>query len=350
VFLVGAGISLAIAYFVRARPGPAGERYALRFAAGAAVFFLLVGAGIVASRGNPLQSQEVAPTPGRLGESGLNSRWGWWKEAWHGLEGEPIGGVGAGSFELLHRKLRHSSVDVHEVHNLPLQFAAETGLVGLLLALGAAGAALLGAWRALFLGEDRAAVVALGVALPAFLVHGAFDYDWDFVAICGPVFFLTGFLVATGRPARRFSGGAWSVVGAAVVLLIVWAGLYSLAAPRLAAAKVDDAYAEIERGSLDEARDSARSAHSLDPLSIDPLEAWASAEEADPQRVTKARALYLQAVELQPLNWRAWYQLGLYDREVLGYTVSARRELLRALELDPHGCPVRRALGRPCQG
>ena len=111
---------------------------------------LLVGAvGVIASRGNPLKSDEVVQSPSRLGEGSLNNRWGWWKEAWEAFEGQPVAGTGAGSFELVHRKLRKSNVSVREVHSLPLQFASETGLVGLLLAAGAAGAALLGAWRAL---------------------------------------------------------------------------------------------------------------------------------------------------------------------------------------------------------
>ena len=90
-----------------------------------------------------------APGPSRLGESSLNNRWGWWKEAWHGFAGEPLGGTGAGSFEIVHRKFRDSAVDVLETHDLPLQFASETGIVGLALWVGAMGAALLGAWRAL---------------------------------------------------------------------------------------------------------------------------------------------------------------------------------------------------------
>ena len=99
---------------------------------------------MIASRGNPLKSEEVVQSPSRLGEGSLNNRWDWWKEAWEAFEGQPVAGTGAGSFELVHRKLRKSNVSVREVHSLPLQFASETGLVGLLLAAGAAGAALLG--------------------------------------------------------------------------------------------------------------------------------------------------------------------------------------------------------------
>jgi hypothetical protein len=342
-FVLGAGLAFAAAYFVRYRPGADRERLLLRAAAGAAVLVLAAGIGAVAASGNPFGSDEqVEQSPSRLTEGSLNNRWGWWKEAWQGFEGQPLGGTGAGSFELVHRKFRDTDVDVLEVHSLPLQFASETGLVGLLLAAGAAGAALLGAWRALerLDGDERAAAAALAVALPTFLVHGAVDYDWDFVALCGPLFFLTGFLLATGRapiPVRREY--AW----VAVVVLVAWAGLYSIAAPRVASARVDDAYAQIERGDVEQAADTAEAAHSLDPLSVAPLQAWAAAEEAA-GKIAMARKLYVRAVDLQPLNWATWYELGRFDCDVLGDEAAARRELGRAHELDPHNPSVQSAL------
>jgi len=347
-FLLGAGAAFAAAYLVRSRPGPERQRLLLQVAAGVAGVALLVGAGVIVSRGNPVGGSDVvSQNPERLLSQGSNNRWDWWKEAWHGFEGQPLGGTGAGSFALLHRKLRKGNVDVREVHNLPLQFASETGLVGLLLAAGAAGAALIGAGRALWRldGDESAAAAGLAVVLPTFLVHGVLDYDWEFVALCGPLFFVTGVLLAAGRsPLRIRRRPVWALAS----VLVAWAALYSVAAPRFAAARVDNAYAEIDRGSVEKAVDSAKSAHSLNPLSIDPLLAWASAEEAEGQ-LGAARELYVRAVELQPLNWYAWYQLGRFDQEVLADTVAARRELGRAVELDPHGCPARQALGQACQ-
>jgi tetratricopeptide (TPR) repeat protein len=302
---------------------------------------------VVSASGNPLGgTTSVSQGPSRLGESSLNNRWGWWKEAWHGFAGEPVGGTGAGSFQIVHRKFRESSVDVLETHDLPLQFASETGIVGLALWIGAMGAALLGAWRALgrLAGDDREAALALGLVVPAFLVHGLLDYDWDFVALAGPLLFVIGFLLAAGRePVRVGRHYAW----VAAVALVALAGLYSIAAPRIAAGRVDDAYSHIERGQLEQAASSAKGAQSLNPLSIAALQAWASVEE-DAGKLARARELYAQAVDLQPLNWASWYQLGLYDREVLGHDDAARRELLRARQLDPHNCQVLKSLALPC--
>jgi hypothetical protein len=346
-FVLGAGAAFAAAYFLHYRPGPERERLLLRAAAVVAIASVLAGIIVVSASGNPLGgTTSVSQGPSRLGESSLNNRWGWWKEAWHGFAAEPLGGTGAGSFEIVHREFRDSTVDVLETHDLPLQFASETGIVGLALWVGAVGAALLGAWRALgrLDGDEREAALALGLAVPAFLVHGLLDYDWDFVALAGPLLFVIGFLLAVGRrPVRVGRHYVW----VAVVVLVALAGLSSIAAPRVAASRVDDAYAQIERGDLEQAASSAKSAHSLNPLSIAPLQAWASVEEDD-GKLARARELYAQAVDLQPLNWASWYQLGLYDREVLGHDAVARRELRRALELDPHNCQLLRALGMPC--
>jgi O-antigen ligase len=348
LFVLGAGLAFAAAYFVRYRPGPERERVLLRAAAGTAVVLLAAGlVGALAAGGNPFGSEpQLVQGPTRLTEGSLNNRWDWWKEAWEGFEGQPVAGTGAGSFELVHRQFRNDDVDVREVHSLPLQFASELGLVGFLLAVGFFGAALLGAWRALgrLDGDERAAAAALAVALPTFLVHGALDYDWDFVAVCGPLFFITGVLLATGRaPLLLKREYAW----VAVVVLVAWAGLYSIAAPRVAAARVDDAYAQLDRGEVEEAASAAESAHSLNPLSIAPLHAWAAAMEAD-LRIPRARELYVEAVDLQPLNWAAWYELGRFDCEVLGDEAAARRELGRAHELDPQNEAILRALTPAC--
>src|SRR6266545_644983 len=200
--VLGAALAFATAFLVRYRPSPERRLLLLRLAAVVAAAALAVGAGIVASQGNPLRGDDVVTqNPGRLTEGALNNRWAWWKEAWEGFEGQPLAGTGAASFELLHRRLRTSPIEVTEPHDLPLQFAAETGLVG----------------------------------LPTFLVHGALDYDWDFVALCGPLFFLTGALLAAGRaplPIRRRP--FWMLAA----ILVAWAVLYSIAAPRVAAGRV----------------------------------------------------------------------------------------------------------------
>ena len=124
--------------------------------------------------------------------------------------------------------------------------------------------------------------------------------------------------------------------------------LLSLAAPRLAAKRVEEAYAAIDRNDTEAAVDKAQEARSLNPLSIEPLFAEAAAEEAR-GRVGRAQRLYVDAVEVQPLNARAWYELGCFELQVLNARQAARRDLERSRDLDPRG-PAATALISPSQG
>ncbi|MDQ2910793.1 MAG: tetratricopeptide repeat protein, partial [Actinomycetota bacterium] len=97
---------------------------------------------------------------------------------------------------------------------------------------------------------------------------------------------------------------------------------------------------EAARGALADGRPlqayrDARDARSLNPLALDPLFAQAAALEqlGDFQG---ARQLYIDAVRLQPLNWRAWYELGRFEEDQQDYA-RAIPPLKRAVELDPQG-------------
>jgi len=275
-------------------------------------------------------SQTVGP--GRLANISSTSRWQWWKEAWHAFEEQPLRGTGAGTFELTHRLLRTNSIVVTEPHNVPLQFLSETGIVGFLLALGSVGAAglgVLGAMRGLD-GPDRAAAIALCVLVLAYLLHSILDFDWDFVAVSAPFFLTVGVLLGGGTAPverRMFLAPLPAVVAIAVAL--------SLLTPWFARRATASAYAAVDDGRPVQALRDARDARSLNPLALDPLYAQALAE-VQLDDVRAAAALYVRAVRLQPLNWRPWYQLGLFQLEQ-GQYEDAIPPLRRAIELDPHG-------------
>jgi hypothetical protein len=350
LLLVVAGAAVAAAaYYVlereeRWRPRFRWRLSGARLAAGALLAMLV--AVLVVSRGDPVDwardgfreftnpVSQAGTTPERLGELNLNSRWTWWEEAWTLYSAEPVGGMGAGSFAVARRPIRINTTFATEPHNLALQFLGETGIVGFLLFVGLVGTAAAAVVRAVRStpAADARLAAALALALLAYLLHALIDYDWDFIALTAPVMVVLGVLLAAGRPARpREPTRLWAVAA----ILVAAASLFSLAAPWLATRYVDDAYAAIERDDPEGALDSARRARTLNPLALDPVLAEAAAEEARGDG-RSALVRYVEAVELQPLNWRTWYELGRFELET-GRRERAIRHLKEARELDPLG-------------
>jgi tetratricopeptide (TPR) repeat protein len=344
--VVGVLAYLGLTHEERWRPRISGRVSGPQLAAFSAVALLV--AVLAASRGDPVgwvrdgfreftnPTSQAGAGPERLANFNSNSRWTWWEEAWELFRDEPLTGTGAGSFSIARRPIRHNTTVATEPHNLALQFLAETGFVGFLLAGGAAAAAGIGIVRALRrLDEaDAAAGLALSIVVVAYLAHALVDYDWDFVGVTAPLFLVLGGLVAAGRPVvgRRdqlFAAGA-------VVVSLAFVG--SLAAPWLADRDVTDAYAALDERRPEEARDDAQAARSWNPLSVEPLFAEAAAEEAL-RRPAAALDRYVKAVELQPRNPRTWFELGRFELRV-GLREAAIRHLMRSRELDRFGPAV----------
>jgi Flp pilus assembly protein TadD len=108
-----------------------------------------------------------------------------------------------------------------------------------------------------------------------------------------------------------------------------------LPSPWFAAREVNQAYGAIARGDAARALDDADLARSLNPLSIEPLLASAAASEAGGDEGA-AHIRYVEAVDLQPHNWRTWFELGRF--EVENDRISEGISHLRqARELDPLG-------------
>jgi O-Antigen ligase/Tetratricopeptide repeat len=301
----------------------------------------LIAAGITPSRvwrkfNEPAASPTAVTGPAHLSSIASTSRWNWWQEAWKAWKKHPAVGTGAGTFELTHRKYRVDGTVATEPHNLPLQFLSETGVIGLILFLGialAGAGALVETLRRLE-GEDRLAAAALVVALFAYVVHGVVDFDWDFVAVTGPALAALGVLLAAGRPARRRLGARRGVLAVAAGAFAA-AALYSLASPWLAARRVDDAYAALARNDPAGAVSDARSAHNLNPVSIDALLAWGVAEAARGD-VAAAGRLYTKAISIQPDNWKPWY----YRAQLLDRIAGPKQALFDAQQAaarDPRG-------------
>ena len=301
----------------------------------------LIAAGITPSKvwhkfNEPAASPTAVSGPTHLSSFASTSRWNWWQEAWKSWRAHPVLGTGAGTFDLTHRKLRVDGTVATEPHNLPLQFLSETGIFGFILFLGialAGAGALVETLRRLE-GEDRLAAAALTVGLFAYVVHGVVDFDWDFVAVTAPGVAVLGVLLAAGRPARVRVRAGRSVLAIAAGAFAA-AALYSLVSPWLAARRVDDAYSALGRDDAAAAVADARSAHDVNPLSVDALLAWGAAEVARGNTAAAGR-LYTKAISIQPDNWRPWYYRARLLANVSG-PKAALFDAQQAAERDPRG-------------
>ena len=312
-------------------------------AAGGAALVLAAGAALVARVGDPVEwardqfsRGECVNDPRRLAGLCANNRLEWWREAVDVWRANRVAGTGAHTFEIARKRVRDEASDVSEPHSVPLQLLADTGLVGLALALALAGAAAVGIARApaRLAGEERAAATAL-VALPAaWALHALVDYDLDFLAVTGPAALVAFALLGAGRPPARPVLGGW--LGAAAIVAAALAVVAVLVTPRLAERQVDRAYRLYDEGRLEEAAATADRARSLDPLALAPVLAAAAVEERR-RNPSAARALYREAVDLQPENPEAWYQLGLFELDGRDDACAAYFALNEAYTLDQKG-------------
>jgi len=332
VLLAGAGVAVALSRIPPPEPTAAVRRMAI-------VFMIVVAAAASLAGGLHARtwwdqftapaSAELTNGGSRLAEAGSNHRWVWWKEAWRGFEQHKLAGTGAGSFEFTNLRYRTTSVDITtEPHNLPVQFLSETGAVGLGLFLLATLALVFGARR------RTDPEIALALILPAYLVHGLLDIDWDFAAVSGPVFLVAGALAA--RPIAKPRGSYSTGLVAAGVAVLALSSFFAVWLGNRWIGQAEEALGSNPSHAIV----LAKRARSVQPLSVEPLFAQAFAEEelalgkVKKQHLGKSLGLLRKATELQPENKQTWYALGFFNLEVRHCPQAALPELDRFTALD----------------
>lgn len=323
LLLAGAAVAALLARAPRPAGSPALRRVAL--AAGVVAALVVIVVGVVEARPawHSFTSSAAVGNQGPRLSAASNFRWVWWKQAWHGWDQHPLAGTGAGTFHVTNLRYRTSYLDfATEPHDLPVQFLSEAGGIGLLL-FAAACLALL--WR----GHGRRGhELALALILPAYLLHGLVDIDWDFLAVSAPAFLVAGALAGRAAPHVRLSGFAvLSATGVALiafgVLLLPWLG---------------DRWSNDALFASTPARTVtlAERARSVDPLLVEPL--WTEAGvRKDPR---KALALYAEAVRKQPQNAQAWLLKAQFELQY-GCPRLALADLYTFVALDPYERPDR---------
>jgi hypothetical protein len=272
------------------------------------------------------------------------NRWVWWKEAVGAWSDRPIAGWGAGSFQVLDRMYSPiGNLSVQDAHSVPLQWLAEAGLIGGLLAIGGYLLLLAGGLASTReqTGAERAFAAALLGGAAAYAIHAVYDWDWDMPGVTFPVMVFLGVLAGAGI-ARR----TWHVAprpplarGLALALCTLIVCVYALSAllPSLAATKASAALTQAgatsSRIQLEHAAGTALLAARLDPLSDEGLKAAASIS-IYLSRLPQARRYLLEAVGRNPSDPLAWQQLA--DLELRLRDVRATRQAIeRVLALEP---------------
>jgi tetratricopeptide (TPR) repeat protein len=294
----------------------------------------------------------IGNDPGRLLSSNGSNRWIWWREAAGAFSDRPVAGWGAGSFPIIHDRYREYQTQVRSAHNVPLQFLAEGGVIGALLALGGVGLLFAAAIRTTRAKpSERGARVALLAAGAAWGVHCLVDWDWEIPAVTLTALAALAIAAAPWREGRRWLdphppadrrrrlNESLSVpvgIAAAVIAIAiaVSAELPALAEHRRLDALTRAAAADPgDRGALEAAAEEAASAHDLNPLDEDALFAAASLQQrlGNPG---EAQSLLQQAARGHPDDYRVWDRLLTFATET-GNPELARTAFERRLAADP---------------
>lgn len=310
---------------------PARRAYGIGLAAS---LVAVLAAGVVAAGGPSALASHLrrsidssAPARGsnlnaRLFSLSSNGRLRQWRVALDEWHAHPLLGSGAGTYAEYWAAAGPTQGQLLDVHNLYLETLAELGPIG----LGLLAAALLAPLAAAVRANERMLTAVAAGAYAAWLVHVAYDWDWELPGVTVTALLCAGAILAARRrnvPHARSAPVRWGLLA-----LAIGAGalaLFGLLGNRaLARSGVD-----LQNGNLAAAAAAAADAARLAPWSGQPWQQLGEVRTAQGNRAG-ARAAYRKGVAKDPRNWQLW--LGLAS--VSGG--AARAQALARLDaLDP---------------
>jgi O-antigen ligase len=274
--VAGLLVAAAAAIESRAQLAPSSAARVRRGVAAVAIATLVaVLAGGLIAAGNPITRIEhgwrsfkggygASGTTGSRLVSGLGSnRYDFYRVALDEFAAHPLAGIGVDNFQVQYLAHGRSDETPRYPHSVELRTLSQTGVIGALLALFGLAAALLAGMRACRAGPGRgidplAADVA-AAALAGFgywVVHGSFDWFWEFAGLGAPAFAMLGIACALAPGRMPRAAPAPAVVmpdrarrasavrrGAPVVagVLVALAATASLATPWLSQREIESA-------------------------------------------------------------------------------------------------------------
>ncbi len=341
--------------------------------AAAIVTLLVVVAGGWAAVGNPVRRGEhawntftsplgyAANSSGSRLTSGFGSqRYDFYRVALDEFAAHPVLGIGVDNFQQQYLLHGRSQETPRYPHSIELRTLVETGALGALIALVGLVAALLAAMRASRgtasrgrVGpgsapstRDPLAISVAGAALAGFaywLVHGSFDWFFEFAGLGAPAFALLGLACSlTPRlravPARGPARPRVLALGATLAAL---AAAASFTAPWLSGLEGDSAV-RIWPGAPLAAYARLEDAANLNPLSDQPqlLAGSIALRFGD---LTRARRQFSAALKRVPNDAYATLELGAIA-SAQGAQREALRLVARSVRLQPRDVVAHRTL------
>ncbi|HLL91813.1 MAG TPA: O-antigen ligase family protein, partial [Solirubrobacteraceae bacterium] len=354
------GVVVAVGALVENRLAPsttrAGTVHRALAATGLATLALVMVGGAVAV-GNPVSRLEHAWHTFKVGYaansqtgsrlvSGLGSnRYDFYRVALDEFLAHPVLGIGVDNFQEQYLQHGRSTETPHYPHSVELRTLVQTGIVGSLLALVGLGAALWAAARALRLADPLArSVTAAALAGFAYwVIHGSFDWFWEYAGLGAPAFALLGLACALA-PARPVASARALGRRPAIALaaLLALAAACSLTAPWLSQLEIQSAahvWTRAPRAAYARLDDAAR----LDPLG-DEASLVAGSIALRYGELARADRDFAQALQRSPDDAYAALELGAIA-SARGHRSAALGLLERAARLSPREVLTREALG-----
>ncbi|HEX5096612.1 MAG TPA: O-antigen ligase family protein [Acidimicrobiia bacterium] len=370
--MIAAAVGLAVAA-IAGRHAITARLRPLTFVAGAvAVVLVGVGIGVIVRAGDDVPSSDLDV----LRSQSAQARHFEWEAALDGIVDRPLLGNGPDSFAVVYPLERSAedgasagNIRADKPHNVFLERASDTGVLGIAAYLAVIGIVLVGAWRRArhVTGRDLVVLVAFVGSLGAYLTQALFSIDVPPLAWTG--WMLVGALVALSDPeivaaraakpptvkAARVSAaraaGPWAVAG----IITLLAALPIAGDARLHFAENDD-----RDGDLEAAFDGYDAAAGLRPFEPEYRRASGFAAErlaaATDDRATKkhwftiAMNRYQDALDRRPGNVFFLSDLGrvqaLYAQQIdPKLYADADATLTDAVAADPHNWELRETHG-----
>jgi hypothetical protein len=233
-----------------------------------------------------------------LSSNGRLHQWHVAIDEWHA---HPLLGGGAGSFAAFWAAAGPNQPQLLDVHNLYLETLAELGPVGLAVLVFTLLVPLAAAVRA----RHRSLVPVAAAGYVAWLVHVAYDWDWELAGVTITMILCAGALLVAARRQGAVvprAAARWGLLAIASVVGV--AALLGLLGNRALARGLEAIHAKNYPAAVAAAEDARRWA----PWSSAPWGQLALIREFQ-HDLAGSRAAYRTAVAKDPESWELWVAL-----------------------------------------